>query len=241
MCTVSLLFIYALVLISQIDNNLYPSLPHLATWLVGISGESVILAAEVLIYQDDVARNSPLSVTSIPKKKYTDIFVLNWELVGFSIGATRIFLLVLLVALYTILVVVPKPLVPENDSEETTPLLSGTVSPSGSGPDYGASSKNGVPSPDEPAGWARKVTLARQSWWEYLRGYTIFFPYLWPSKSGRLQVLMVICFVLVILQRGVNVLVPDQLGKIVNILDPRNKPEGEPRREFFLGYSFVSV
>lgn len=235
MCTVSLLFIYALVLISQIDNNLYPSLPHLATWLIGICGESVILAAEILIYQDDVAKHSPSSggMTSVLKKKFAGIFVVNWDLVGLSIGATRIFLLVLLMALYVVLVVAPKPSALENDSEETTPLLSGTVSPSGSGPEYGANSKNGVPSPDQPAGWARKMTLTKQSWWEYLRGYAIFFPYLWPSKNRRLQVLMVICFVLVILQRVVNVLVPNQLGKIVNILDPNGKPEGEPRREFF--------
>lgn len=234
MCTVSLLFIYALVLISQIDNSLYPSLPHLATWLIGICGESVLLAAEILIYQEDVARNDPPtgSMTSLLKKKYAKFFILNWDLVDLSISATRIFLLLLLVALYLVLVVAPKPSTPESDSEETTPLLSGTVSPSGSGPEYGSSSKNGVPAPDEPAGWARKMTLTKQSWWEYLRGYAIFFPYLWPSKDRRLQVLMVICFVLVILQRGVNVLVPHQLGKIVNILDPRGKPEGEPRREF---------
>lgn len=178
---------------------------------------------------------------SLLKKKYARFFILNWDLVGLSISATRIFLLLLLVSLYLVLVVAPKPSAPESDSEETTPLLSGTVSPSGSGPDYGAS-KNGVPAPDEPAGWARKMTLTKQSWWEYLHGYTIFFPYLWPSKDRRLQVLMVICFVLVILQRGVNVLVPHQLGKIVNILDPKGKPEGEPRREFLnpLDKSFLS-
>lgn len=236
MCTVSLLFIYALVLISQIDDDLYPSLPHLATWLFGICGESVLLAAEIFVYREDVDKNSLPSgggSTSVFKKKYGWLFVGNWDLVDLSIDVTRLFLLLLLVALYVILVVAPKPTVLENDSEETTPLLSGTVSPSGSGPDYGSSSKNGVPPPHEPAGWARKMTLTKQSWWEYLHGYAIFFPYLWPSKDRRLQVLMVICFLLVILQRGVNVLVPHQLGKIVNILDPKGKPDGEPRREFW--------
>lgn len=212
-CTISLLFIYALMLISQIDNNLYPTLPHLLTWVFGIIGEATLLAAEVIQYTVD--HDAPHTL----KKKHVGLFVGNWDIVDLSIDLLRLFLLVLLVALYLILVVAPAPSPEESDSEETTPLLqSGTASPSGSGPDYGAVGKNGVPSPDEPAGWARKMTLTKQSWWEYLRGYTIFFPYLWPSKDRRLQVLMIVCFVLVILQRWVNVLVPHQLGKIADIL-----------------------
>lgn len=227
------------MLISQIDNNLYPTLPHLATWIFGICGESVLLAAKIIKYQEDLENhNKNPNAPSALKKKHAGLFVGNWDIVDLSIDILRLFLLLLLVSLYTVLVVAPKPAVEDSDSEETTPLLSGTASPSGSGPDYGAS-KNGVPSPDEPAGWARKMTLTKQSWWEYLRGYTIFFPYLWPSKDRRLQVLMVICFILVILQRWVNVLVPNQLGKITDILrresgEDESSEEGRQNREFTL-------
>jgi ABC-type bacteriocin/lantibiotic exporter with double-glycine peptidase domain len=56
------------------------------------------------------------------------------------------------------------------------------------------------------------------SWWEYLSGYSLFFPYLWPSKSRRLQIIVVLCFILLVLQRIVNVLVPNKVGDIITIL-----------------------
>jgi ABC-type bacteriocin/lantibiotic exporter with double-glycine peptidase domain len=56
------------------------------------------------------------------------------------------------------------------------------------------------------------------SWWEYLSGYSLFFPYLWPSKSRRLQIVVMICFVLLVAQRVINVLVPIQVGLIVGEL-----------------------
>lgn len=64
----------------------------------------------------------------------------------------------------------------------------------------------------------RPEKLPHRSWWEYLRGYHVFFPYLWPAKEVRLQMLVLICFVLVILQRAVNVMVPIRLGILVNAL-----------------------
>lgn len=64
----------------------------------------------------------------------------------------------------------------------------------------------------------RPEKLPHRSWWEYLRGYHVFFPYLWPAKEFRLQMLVLVCFVLVILQRAVNVMVPIRLGILVNAL-----------------------
>ncbi|CAN8096835.1 unnamed protein product [Discula destructiva] len=64
----------------------------------------------------------------------------------------------------------------------------------------------------------RPDKLPHRSWWEYIRGYHVFFPYLWPAKEPRLQVLVCLCFALVILQRIVNVLVPIRLGLLVNAL-----------------------
>jgi ABC-type transport system involved in Fe-S cluster assembly fused permease/ATPase subunit len=62
-----------------------------------------------------------------------------------------------------------------------------------------------------------------------LKGYSIFFPYLWPSKSTRLQVIVVICFVLVSLQRAINILVPIQAGKVTNQLENKDgKTPGMP-------------
>jgi ABC-type transport system involved in Fe-S cluster assembly fused permease/ATPase subunit len=66
--------------------------------------------------------------------------------------------------------------------------------------------------------WSRPDKMPTKSWWEYIRGYSLFFPYLWPAKSVRLQVTVVICFVIVMLLRLLNVLVPIQVGVITNEL-----------------------
>jgi ABC-type transport system involved in Fe-S cluster assembly fused permease/ATPase subunit len=97
---------------------------------------------------------------------------------------------------------------------ETTGLLRpGTEN----GHAYG--STNGVHGDHKPADpWVRPTTQPSTSWWEYLSGYSLFFPYLWPSKSRRLQLVVLVCFLLIILQRVVNVLVPLQVGIITNKL-----------------------
>src|SRR5204862_5911923 len=53
-------------------------------------------------------------------------------------------------------------------------------------------------------------------------GYSLFFPYLWPSKSFKLQLVVVFCFCIVLLQRCVNVLVPYQVGAVTDILSGDN-------------------
>jgi ABC-type bacteriocin/lantibiotic exporter with double-glycine peptidase domain len=107
-----------------------------------------------------------------------------------------------------------------NGTSETTGLLDSAGAENGhtNGHTYG--STNGAPrseaKPQDP--WVRPTTMPSTSWWEYLRGYSLFFPYLWPSKSRRLQIVVVACFTLVILQRVVNVLVPIQVGNITTAL-----------------------
>lgn len=82
----------------------------------------------------------------------------------------------------------------------------------------GGPSAAGPSAPAEQAAFYRPTTAPSRSWWEYLRGYTLFFPYLWPSKSVRLQIIAVVCFVLVLLQRAVNLLVPYQVRNVTNQL-----------------------
>lgn len=75
-----------------------------------------------------------------------------------------------------------------------------------------------------PAGWERPDKTPSRSWWEYLRGYTVFFPYLWPSKNTRLQAVVVLCMIVVGLQRVVNVAVVFEIGTITNYLSGENGP-----------------
>lgn len=83
---------------------------------------------------------------------------------------------------------------------------------------------------DEQAAFYRPEKLPHKTWWEYLRGYSLFFPYLWPKDSLRLQFNVLLCFILVILQRLVNVAVPWQIGNVVDSLEKviKEVAAGEP-------------
>lgn len=84
----------------------------------------------------------------------------------------------------------------------------------------------------------RPEKLPHRSWWEYLRGYHIFFPYLWPANEPRLQLLVLLCFILVIAQRAINVGVPFALGSLIAAITENLGKGGEffPWKEllFFL-------
>lgn len=72
---------------------------------------------------------------------------------------------------------------------------------------------------DDQAAFYRPDKLPHKTWWEYVRGYSLFFPYLWPKDLLKLQLHVLVCFILVILQRIVNIFVPLQIGKVVDGLD----------------------
>lgn len=98
---------------------------------------------------------------------------------------------------------------------ERTPLLqaAGETSSAGTQGEEGEGSQQ--QQKPKPAGPGKTPS---KTWWQYLSGYAIFFPYVWPSKSRRLQITVLICFVLLMLQRVVNVLVPYQVGVITDEL-----------------------
>lgn len=82
----------------------------------------------------------------------------------------------------------------------------------------GRPSAKGSHAKDEPAAFYRPDKLPHRTWWEYMRGYSLFFPYLWPKDTLVLRLHVMVCFGLVILQRVVNVLVPTQIGLVVEKL-----------------------
>jgi ABC-type transport system involved in Fe-S cluster assembly fused permease/ATPase subunit len=56
------------------------------------------------------------------------------------------------------------------------------------------------------------------SWLGYLKAFEIFLPYVIPSKNLKLQIYMVVMLINIILQRGLNILHPRQLGIIIDKL-----------------------
>ncbi|KAI9672327.1 MAG: hypothetical protein M1817_003349 [Caeruleum heppii] len=229
-------FAYGMVLISLVDTVPAPTVAHLSTWLVGLALEIILFGAATADYTsfhpvDDALADHKKGFHTQPNK---------WEILDITTSIVRILLLCALVAFYTIFAAIreSRRRQAERDrvagSSETTGLLAAgngeATEPNGHEP-HGSTNTgygtNGIQQgPDNtkppPAGWSRPTTTPSKSWWEYIKGYSLFFPYLWPSKSRRLQLVVVFCFVLVMLQRGINVLVPYQVGVVTDILSGEN-------------------
>ena len=212
-------FIYSLFLISLLDTKPSPTAAHFYTWLVALILELVCLGASLAIYSD---KHREPRVGS-PKGGQMRTGVTLWEALEIVFIILRIICLLALVSLYALFVLLRKAEQKRLDkkanakngaADETSGLLNGHAENGHTnGKDYGSASGE-----DETSGWLRPTTIPSKSWWEYIRGYSLFFPYLWPAKSVRLQITVVICFVIVMTQRAINVLVPNQVGKITDIL-----------------------
>ncbi|KAL1889935.1 ATP-binding cassette-type vacuolar membrane transporter Hmt1 [Ceratocystis pirilliformis] len=71
---------------------------------------------------------------------------------------------------------------------------------------------------DENAGFYRPKKIPQRSWFEYLRSYSVFWQYVWPKGNLRLQFRVLICFMIILVQRAVNVLIPWQMGQLMDCL-----------------------
>lgn len=145
--------------------------------------------------------------------------VTTYEAVEVLIDLLRILFLVGLIFFYVLFVTLrwanlrEKRHAANGNISETTSLLNGHLVENGTANDQAK---------EEEPGWVRPTKVPSKSWWEYIRGYSLFFPYLWPAKSRRLQGVVILCFVLVMIQRVVNLLVPLQAGRVTNTLAGEN-------------------
>lgn len=218
-------FDYAVLLISLLDTTPSPTIAQFVCWSVAIPIELVILSTSISLYTS--AHHEP--VVGDPEGGKLRRTITHWESMEIVSSSVRILILFLLVLLYASKSITTKSHDQKahrpNGVSESTGLLdaSGAENGNGNGNANGHSygSTNGAPrsqasKPQDP--WVRPTTMPSTSWWEYLSGYSLFFPYLWPSKSRRLQIVVMICFILLVAQRVINVLVPIQVGLIVGEL-----------------------
>jgi hypothetical protein len=63
------------------------------------------------------------------------------------------------------------------------------------------------------------------SWREFFQRILRITPYLWPSKSLPLQLIVLLCFILLMLGRVVNLMLPLTLGKLLEVFETR---QGNP-------------
>lgn len=182
---------------------------HFSTWLVALVLELLLLGASLSLYTTE--HREPKAGS--PRGGHLQQGVTNWEAIEILIDIVRLVFLLGLIFSYCLFITLwawKQRRRQTGTAGETTSLLNGHAveNDSAHGPDDGG----------QDAGWVRPMKVPSKSWWEYLRGYSLFFPYLWPAKSRRLQITVVICFVLVMGARVINLLVPIQVGRITKIL-----------------------
>lgn len=172
----------------------------------------------------------------------------SWDVVDLSIGGIRLCLVLSSVGLYAAVARrrqeetrVHDEEAQQSDADEASPLLNanrdyhghanghatrnahyGSTNGSGARRDSNGPGEQGCQVREADAAFYRPDKLPHKTWFEYCRGYSVFFPYLWPSKSARLQGVVLMCFVLVIVQRVVNILVPAQLGVLTDTFKAGN-------------------
>lgn len=214
----------------MLDTNPSPTFAQFIPWIIAIPIELAILGTSLSIKTGP--HHEPIVGDPIGGRLRHGLTL--WESFELVSECIRILILATLTMLYMFNSINHKTSAWKasrnhaNHASETTGLLDSAHAENGHA--YG--STNGTVQSAKPAAdpWVRPTTVPSTSWWEYLSGYSLFFPYLWPSKSRRLQVVVMICFVLIILQRVVNVLVPYQVGHITNIL---SEQDGEFRVPWF--------
>ncbi|KPM37956.1 Heavy metal tolerance protein [Neonectria ditissima] len=92
----------------------------------------------------------------------------------------------------------------------------------------GSSSYSSIPA-QTPTGpnSTKRTQVSGTGWLDYFAGFRVLFPYLWPKDSPLYQAIVVVCLILLVCQRTVNVLAPVQLGVLVDSLGEGRLPYKE--------------
>jgi ATP-binding cassette, subfamily B, vacuolar membrane transporter HMT1/ACLQ len=220
-------FAYGLLLVSLVDSKPAPTIVHGAVWLLALTLEIIRSGAKLALYTSKHRAGFSRHPSGGPWLQS----ITQWEALEVTVEMFRLVILLGLVILFGALSLLQLRAIKSEASfaieSETTSLLDGHHVEHGraNGHAYGTA----TPTTKEPPPWARPDRPPTKSWWEYLRGYTLFFPYLWPSKSQRLQLYFVLCFLLVCAGRVINMAVPDQVGTLTDELMGENgKPPHIP-------------
>ncbi|KAI1636692.1 hypothetical protein F4809DRAFT_368532 [Biscogniauxia mediterranea] len=228
-------FLYLFVCITLFTKPQEPGPVQMLMWSVALCMELIIFVC------DAVVLSGPHKVMiNLNRSKYVIVDVVNkWDIIDLSFAAVRLFIIAGTVLVFSILLFLRSRAEREKDyafdADESTPLLNGNANgyhTNGHANGIANGGANGTADAshcvvDEDASFYRPEKLPHTTWFEYLRGYSVFFPYMWPTKKFRLQVIVVICFVLLALQRWVNIMVPYQIGIVTDQLSGDDRKPGE--------------
>ncbi|KAM3083677.1 ATP-binding cassette-type vacuolar membrane transporter Hmt1 [Clarireedia jacksonii] len=253
------LFFYSVFLISLVDTTPSPSIVHQVTWLAALIAEVVLLGASVSLYTS--AHREPNSLNFYDPNLHQN--ATQWEIVELVLDAFRVVMLFFCVAFYIVFSLErsykSRAKGRQSELDENAPLLfngraNGNGHVSGHGSIANASAADSVSlnghatangttqggpndheRTNEVPAFYKPTTASTKTWWEYLKGYSLFFPYLWPAKTLRLQLVVVFCFLLVVMQRLVNTLVPIQISNVTN------KLSGEDGKDVTMPWLSISL
>jgi ABC-type transport system involved in Fe-S cluster assembly fused permease/ATPase subunit len=237
-------FVYCLFLISLLDSKPSPTEAHLATWSLATVLEIVLVTLSFAVYTHP--HKEP---TAGPPAKRLRFGMTQWESAEVAMDLLRILLLLALITFYVLFVIVPqrKSQRESGSPSENTSLL-GSADQNGHAENGHANGSYGSVHPvggkhqhteGAPPAWSRPTGAPARSWWEYIKGYHVFFPYLWPSKDRKLQLVVIACFLLVLAQRAVNVVVPDLPGEIVDRLKDPSRGNPWTAIMLYIGFRFL--
>ncbi|KAH7326423.1 half-sized multidrug resistance protein [Stachybotrys elegans] len=227
------IFFYLYIFISLFDWRKGPNIVHLLIWVLGFAGE-LLMFVTTFIAADSCRLSRTSQDATRPDDSESCINTrTKLDLVYYFL---RLLLLSALISLFCVAWIRKARKadikIEEGHSTESTPLLNGHRRPYdvANGQDANANGRRtrgrtisnanktapaSCARNDDQAAFYRPEKLPHKTWWEYLRGYSLFFPYLWPKDSLPLQIQVLICFALVIMQRLVNMAVPYQIGNVV--------------------------
>ncbi|EGX96312.1 heavy metal tolerance protein precursor [Cordyceps militaris CM01] len=264
------IFFYLYILFSLFDWKKGPNVVHLLIWVLGLAGEIVIFATT---FKAAAACRMANPQAQLSARGCFD----HWIKLDLVLYFVRILHLTALIGVFSIAWICKvrskrSDKLEDGFDHEQTPLLNGyqrsyetqngdaisngtigreSYPRRSRGRTMSNAAKNAAPNSrkDENAAFYRPQKLPHKTWWEYIRGYSLFFPYLWPKDSVMLQLQVLVCFVLVIIQRIVNIIVPTQIGEVVKQLNHAIKEvqDGQPltmdlfplRASLFLGLLWI--
>lgn len=199
---------------SLLDKK-HPKTPEFVLWTSAFAVEIAIFGVSLRLYTSSHRE----SIIGDLNGGLTRLRITIWESIELTLKGFRILILLVLTLLYIASDIRLRRSYGDsnatlNTSTETTRLLAEDDENSNTNK-YDSISRKDNANSQKPI---RTTPESTRSWVEYFNDYSIFLPFMWPTKSYRLQLLVMFCFILVILQRIVNILVPAQLGAIVTAL-----------------------
>ncbi|ETN37587.1 uncharacterized protein HMPREF1541_07209 [Cyphellophora europaea CBS 101466] len=212
-------FVWSIVLISLHDCVPAPTSVHLLVWLVSLPLDSIILGASLQIYK---APHHDPKVGDQQGGQFREE-ITGWEVIEVIVYFVRILLLLGMSIFFIIYKISPTKTASASDgaSSERAPLLNGGAEGENGHPNghaYGTGQNAHTEPKEQGDAWAKPTETPSVTWYQYLRGFVVLIPYLWPKKSIKLQALATACFLIMVSQRIINLFVPIMTGRIVNAL-----------------------